>query len=89
MGGYGVWRIGMKHPELYASIYSLSACCLMNNPQQSLTRLGPANAGKAEKKAAPPPLEKGRACCGRGFRRSRGVVAQSAESASILRPASG
>ncbi len=33
MGGYGVWRIAMKHPELYASIYSLSACCLMNNPQ--------------------------------------------------------
>ena len=54
MGGYGVWRIGMKHPELYASIYSLSACCLMNNPQPR-----PANTGKAEKKAAPAPLEKG------------------------------
>jgi S-formylglutathione hydrolase FrmB len=33
MGGYGVWRIAMKHPELYAAIYSLSPCCLMNNPQ--------------------------------------------------------
>ena len=33
MGGYGVWRIAMKHPELYASIYALSPCCLMNNPQ--------------------------------------------------------
>lgn len=33
MGGYGVWRIGMKHPEMYAAIYSLSPCCLMNNPR--------------------------------------------------------
>jgi enterochelin esterase-like enzyme len=33
MGGYGVWRIAMKHPEMYAAIYSLSPCCLMNNPQ--------------------------------------------------------
>jgi S-formylglutathione hydrolase FrmB len=28
MGGYGTWRIGMKHPELYSSIYAMSACCL-------------------------------------------------------------
>lgn len=33
MGGYGVWRIAMKHPEVYSSIYALSPCCLMNNPQ--------------------------------------------------------
>jgi S-formylglutathione hydrolase FrmB len=33
MGGYGVWRIAMKHPELYAIIYAMSPCCLMNNPQ--------------------------------------------------------
>jgi S-formylglutathione hydrolase len=63
MGGYGVWRIGMKHPELYASIYSLSACCLMNNPltpfMTATPSPRPANAGKAEKKAAAPPLEKG------------------------------
>ena len=47
MGGYGVWRIGMKHPELYASIYSLSACCLMNSPQ-------PPPANSKAKAAAPP-----------------------------------
>jgi S-formylglutathione hydrolase len=46
MGGYGVWRIAMKHPELYASIYALSPCCLMNNPQP------PANAPRPP----PPPL---------------------------------
>jgi S-formylglutathione hydrolase FrmB len=28
MGGYGTLRIGMKHPEVYSSIYSMSACCL-------------------------------------------------------------
>jgi S-formylglutathione hydrolase FrmB len=33
MGGYGVWRIAMKYPDVYSSIYALSACCLMNNPQ--------------------------------------------------------
>ena len=51
MGGYGVWRIAMKHPELYASIYSLSPCCLMNSPQP------PAPNAKA---AAPPGV---RSCC--------------------------
>jgi enterochelin esterase-like enzyme len=36
MGGYGTIRIGMKHPEVFSSIYALSACCLdsgMNPPQ--------------------------------------------------------
>jgi S-formylglutathione hydrolase FrmB len=32
MGGYGTLRIAMKHPEVYASIYAMSSCCLMNNP---------------------------------------------------------
>ena len=32
MGGYGTWRIGMKYPEVYSSIYAMSSCCLMNNP---------------------------------------------------------
>lgn len=31
MGGYGAWRIGMKHPETYAVLYPMSSCCLMNN----------------------------------------------------------
>lgn len=29
MGGYGAIRIGMKRPDVFSSIYSLSACCLM------------------------------------------------------------
>jgi len=32
MGGYGAWRIGMKHPEVYTAIYPMSSCCLMTNP---------------------------------------------------------
>lgn len=32
MGGYGTWRLAMKYPGIYSSIYAMSACCLMNNP---------------------------------------------------------
>ena len=32
MGGYGTFRLAMKHPEVYSSIYPMSSCCLMNNP---------------------------------------------------------
>jgi len=28
MGGYGATRIGMKHPEVYGSVYIMSPCCL-------------------------------------------------------------
>jgi S-formylglutathione hydrolase len=28
MGGYGTIRLGMKYPEVFSSIYALSACCL-------------------------------------------------------------
>lgn len=28
MGGYGTIRIAMKHPEVFSSIYMMSACCL-------------------------------------------------------------
>ena len=33
MGGYGVWRLAMRYPDVYSAIYGLSACCLMNNPR--------------------------------------------------------
>jgi S-formylglutathione hydrolase len=32
MGGYGTVRIGMKRPDVFSSLYIMSACCLMNNP---------------------------------------------------------
>jgi enterochelin esterase-like enzyme len=28
MGGYGTVRLGMRHPDVFSSFYSLSACCL-------------------------------------------------------------
>jgi S-formylglutathione hydrolase FrmB len=43
MGGYGTWRIGMKRPDVFASLYALSSCCLMNDP-----------AGFAQRAAAAP-----------------------------------
>ena len=30
MGGYGTLRIGMKHPEVFGSLYAMSSCCLLN-----------------------------------------------------------
>ena len=32
MGGYGTVRIAMKHPEVFSSIYMMSACCLPPQP---------------------------------------------------------
>ena len=46
MGGYGTIRIGMKRPDVFSSLYIMSACCLMNNP-------GGGNRGSAARGAAP------------------------------------
>jgi S-formylglutathione hydrolase FrmB len=32
MGGYGTIRLGMKYPDVFSSIYALSACCLAPAP---------------------------------------------------------
>jgi enterochelin esterase-like enzyme len=32
MGGYGVTRIGMKHPDVFGSLYIMSPCCLSPRP---------------------------------------------------------
>jgi enterochelin esterase-like enzyme len=39
MGGYGTIRIGMRHPDVFSSIYLLSACC-MNFGDSFLTENG-------------------------------------------------
>ncbi len=36
MGGYGAFRIGMKFPSVFSSLYPMSSCCLMNNPNSTL-----------------------------------------------------
>ena len=46
MGGYGTLRIAMKNPEVYAAIYPMSSCCLMNN--QFAARGGAPPAAKAK-----------------------------------------
>ena len=40
MGGYGALKIGMKHPEIYSSLYVMSACCLSPPTEQSARRGG-------------------------------------------------
>jgi len=34
MGGYGATRIGMKHPDVFGSLYIMSPCCLSPRPAQ-------------------------------------------------------
>lgn len=29
MGGYGVWKIGMDYPQVFSSLYAMSACCVL------------------------------------------------------------
>jgi enterochelin esterase-like enzyme len=35
MGGYGATRIGMKHPDVFGSLYIMSPCCLSPRPPGS------------------------------------------------------
>lgn len=44
MGGYGAMRIGMKHPEVFSSIYLLSPCCMAANIQPRGPAMAPAEA---------------------------------------------
>jgi S-formylglutathione hydrolase len=42
MGGYGAIRIGMKRPDVFSSVYALSACCL--TPVRAAPTEGPSPA---------------------------------------------
>src|SRR5262245_13309722 len=59
MGGYGTIRIGMKRPDVFSSMYIMSACCLISNPGgQGQGNRGPAaqgagNRGAGNRGAAP------------------------------------
>ena len=44
MGGYGTIRIAMKYPDVFSSIYILSACCLTANLNPRVDRLAKAEA---------------------------------------------
>jgi enterochelin esterase-like enzyme len=47
MGGYGAVRIGMKRPDVFASLYIMSACCLMDNPVPAAALSAPPAQGDA------------------------------------------
>jgi S-formylglutathione hydrolase len=53
MGGYGTIRIGMKRPDVFSTLYTLSSCCLMNDPAAFARRPAPP--------AAPPSARPGAA----------------------------
>jgi enterochelin esterase-like enzyme len=50
MGGYGTMRIGMKHPEVFSSLYAMSSCCLTAS-------LNPGGRGGAQLEALKTPAE--------------------------------
>ncbi len=54
MGGYGTIRIGMKRPDVFGSLYIMSACCLMNNPAAFANRNRNGN-GNGQNEARPGP----------------------------------
>jgi enterochelin esterase-like enzyme len=81
MGGYGATRIGMKHADVFGSLYIMSPCCL--SPRQA----GPANAEmdktlaavKTAEDSAKLPFGARATCCGGS------VVAESEKSAALSR----
>jgi S-formylglutathione hydrolase len=44
MGGYGTMRLGMKYPDVFSSIYAMSACCLLPNPNPTAESAAQADA---------------------------------------------
>ena len=51
MGGYGAVRIGMKRPDVFSSLYIMSACCLMVNINPRPEAMAPAEAIKTREQA--------------------------------------
>jgi enterochelin esterase-like enzyme len=58
MGGYGTVRIGMKRPDVFSSLYIMSACCLLSNPYAQANR-GTTAAATPAAPAAPARGEEG------------------------------
>ena len=51
MGGYGALRIGMTRPDVFSSLYVMSACCLTANRNPQPDRLAAAEAIKTREQA--------------------------------------
>jgi S-formylglutathione hydrolase FrmB len=54
MGGYGASRIGMKHADVFGSLYIMSPCCLSGNQGARTARPGSPNAPGGPTPPAPP-----------------------------------
>jgi len=76
MGGYGTIRIGMKRPDVFGSLYIMSACCLMNQPFAGGNRgrgPAPSEQGESRGRGAAPEGARGAAPEGaRGAGQGRG-----------------
>ena len=51
MGGYGALRIGMKRPDVFSSLYIMSACCLTANSNPNPETMKAAEAIKTREQA--------------------------------------
>ena len=51
MGGYGAIRIGMKRPDVFSSLYIMSACCLTASRNPQPDRMAEAEAIKTREQA--------------------------------------
>ena len=93
MGGYGTIRIGMKRPDVFSSMYIMSACCLMNNPGARGNRGTGARGAEGAAAPTPAPAQTSAAppangntpatgaAGGRGGRGGRGFNTQAAQAA--------
>ena len=52
MGGYGTLRIGMKHPEVFSSLYAMSPCCMAPNMTPSPDSIAAAAAIETDEEIA-------------------------------------
>ena len=85
MGGYGASRIGMKHADVFGSLYIMSPCCL--SPRGAPGRANPANeeALAAVKDAGG--LGEAALRSARATGVGRGMVTQSGQAAALSRSA--
>jgi enterochelin esterase-like enzyme len=60
MGGYGAVRIGMKRPDVFSSLYIMSACCLTANSNPRPEAMAPAEAIKTREQAEKAARDPGR-----------------------------
>jgi len=83
MGGYGASRIGMKHPDVFGSLYIMSPCCMSARPAGAVDPEleKTLEAVKTPRFCKASVLCKGTAC------HCSGMVTRSEESAALPRPA--